>query len=228
MSRLWSVLLVCAMAIGAQDVSAKRIGGGLSVGKQSGSVTQRSAAPTSTPQQVPAQNAAARPAAPSPAAAAAAAPKRPWGAMLGGLAAGLGLAWLASSLGLGEGFAQFLMLALLAVVVIAVIRMVMRRGSAAAMTPPSPWCRAAWSASWHPKNSVSWKAWERSIRSPCGCSIDVTWRWIALPTCCHCASVWAAKAAAPVPPRVTSTPPKISMSFRERWIFGTFTLGTPP
>jgi len=132
MSRLWSVLLVCAMAIGAQDVSAKRIGGGLSVGKQSGSVTQRSAAPTSTPQQVPAQNAAARPAAPSPAAAAAAAPKRPWGAMLGGLAAGLGLAWLASSLGLGEGFAQFLLLALLAVVVVAVIRVVMRRGAPAA------------------------------------------------------------------------------------------------
>jgi hypothetical protein len=33
-----------------------------------------------------------------------AAPKRPWGAMLGGLAAGLGLAWLAHSLGLGAGF----------------------------------------------------------------------------------------------------------------------------
>ena len=52
--------------------------------------------------------------------------------MLGGLAAGLGLAWLASSLGLGEGFAQFLLLALLAVVVVAVIRVVMRRGAPAA------------------------------------------------------------------------------------------------
>jgi predicted lipid-binding transport protein (Tim44 family) len=132
MSRLWSVLLVCAMALGAQDASAKRMGGGLSIGKQSGNVTQRSTAPVTqpaTPQQAPAQNAATRPTTPAPAAAA---PKRPWGAMLGGLAAGLGLAWLASSLGLGEGFAQFLMLALLAVVVIAVIRMVMRRGSAAA------------------------------------------------------------------------------------------------
>ena len=34
--------------------------------------------------------------------------------MLGGLAAGLGLAWLASSLGLGEEFGQVLMLGLLA------------------------------------------------------------------------------------------------------------------
>jgi predicted lipid-binding transport protein (Tim44 family) len=39
--------------------------------------------------------------------------------MLGGLAAGLGLAWLASALGFGEAFAQFLLFALLAVVVLA-------------------------------------------------------------------------------------------------------------
>ena len=46
--------------------------------------------------------------------------------MLGGLAAGLGLAWLASSLGLGAGFAQFLLIALVALAVVAVIGMVMR------------------------------------------------------------------------------------------------------
>lgn len=127
MSRLWSVLLVCALAIGAQHASAKRLGGGASLGKQSGNVAQRSS--TAPSQQVapqaPAQNAATRPATPAPAAAAA--PKRPWGAMLGGLAAGLGLAWLASSLGLGEGFAQFLMFALLAMVAVVVIRRVMAR-----------------------------------------------------------------------------------------------------
>ncbi|HEY9224445.1 MAG TPA: Tim44-like domain-containing protein, partial [Variovorax sp.] len=43
----------------------------------------------------------------------AAAPKRPWGAMLGGLAAGLGLAWLAHSLGLGAGFGNILLIGLL-------------------------------------------------------------------------------------------------------------------
>jgi predicted lipid-binding transport protein (Tim44 family) len=47
--------------------------------------------------------------------------------MLGGLAAGLGLAWLASALGFGEAFAQFLLFALLALVVLAVVGMVMRR-----------------------------------------------------------------------------------------------------
>lgn len=129
MSRLWAILLVCAMAIGAQDASAKRMGGGLSFGKQSGNVTQRSTAPTSTPQQAPAQSATTRPAA-SPAAATT--PKRPWGAMLGGLAAGLGLAWLASSLGLGEGFAQVLLLVLVVGLVIAVVRLFMRRQTPAA------------------------------------------------------------------------------------------------
>lgn len=132
MSRLWSVLLVCALVIGAQEAWAKRLGGGLSFGKQSGHVTQRSTAPTSAqtaPQQAPVPGAAPRPAAQTPATAA---PKRSWGTMLGGLAAGLGLAWLASSLGLGEGFAQLLMVALLAVLVVAVIRMVKARRAPAA------------------------------------------------------------------------------------------------
>ncbi|QHE87928.1 Tim44 domain-containing protein [Hydrogenophaga sp. BPS33] len=136
MNKLWSVLLVCAMALSAQDVFAKRMGGGGSFGKQSGNVTQqRSSAPpaqNAAPQQAPTQNAAARPATANPAAAA---PKRPWGAMLGGLAAGLGLAWLANAMGFGEGFAQFLMFALLAVVVMAVVGMVMRRRAPAATGP---------------------------------------------------------------------------------------------
>ncbi len=135
MNKLWSLMLVIAMALGSQDVLAKRMGGGMSFGKQSGNVTQQrnSAPPTqnASPQQAPAQNAAARPNAANPAAAA---PKRPWGAMLGGLAAGLGLAWLANAMGFGEGFAQFLMFALLAVVVMAVIGMVMRRRAPAAPT----------------------------------------------------------------------------------------------
>ena len=52
--------------------------------------------------------------------------------MLGGLAAGLGLAWLASSLGLGEAFGNILMALLIGVAVLAVIGMIMRarRGNA--------------------------------------------------------------------------------------------------
>lgn len=169
MNKLWSVLLVCVMALGTQDVWAKRMGGGASFGKQSGNVTQRNSAPPSqqaTPQQAPAQNAAARPATANPAAAAA--PKRPWGAMLGGLAAGLGLAWLASSLGFGEAFAQFLLFALIGVVVMVVIGMVMRRRAAPAMAyqgaghsqfdPATP-------RSYQPKNvgnDASARPWERS------------------------------------------------------------------
>jgi predicted lipid-binding transport protein (Tim44 family) len=109
------------------------MGGGKSIGQQSNQVTKRDAAPQ-TPA-APAQNAAPANAAKPAAAPAAAAPKKPWGAMLGGLAAGLGLAWLASSLGMGEAFGNILMALLIGVAVMAVIGMIMRarRGGAAQM-----------------------------------------------------------------------------------------------
>lgn len=134
--KVWTAILVCAMALGSHEAWAKRLGGGVSFGKQSSNVTQRSTAPAAPAptSPTPAQSTAASPVAAKPAAAPAAAqPKRPWGAMLGGLAAGLGLAWLASSLGLGEGFAQFLLILLAGVVVVAVIGMIRR--SRAASTP---------------------------------------------------------------------------------------------
>jgi len=107
--------------------AARRMGGGKSTGQQSSNVTQREAAKPAAPSQA----AAAKPA--TPAAAPAAPAKRPWGAMLGGLAAGLGLAWLASSLGLGEAFGNMLMFALLAMVAVAVIGYFLRsrKGGAA-------------------------------------------------------------------------------------------------
>ena len=124
-----SVVLVGLVALSSLDAeAARRLGGGSSFGKQSGNVTKRDAAPAPATPGNTAQNAntsAAKPAA-APAATPAAAPKRPWGAMLGGLAAGLGLAWLASSLGLGEAFGQFILIALLAMVIMVVIGMIMR------------------------------------------------------------------------------------------------------
>jgi predicted lipid-binding transport protein (Tim44 family) len=137
--KLSTIVLAGVLALGALDAeAARRLGGGGSIGKQSGNVTQRQATP---PAQQPAQGApaaqqsatAAKPATP----AAAAAPRRPWGAMLGGLAAGLGLAWLAHSLGLGAEFGQFLMFALLALVIMVVIGAVMRarRNAAGAAAP---------------------------------------------------------------------------------------------
>ena len=131
-SKLVTLMLAGVMALGSLNAeAARRMGGGKSVGQQSNQVTKRDAAPQ-TPA-APAQNAAPANAAKPAAAPAAAAPKRPWGAMLGGLAAGLGLAWLASSLGMGEAFGNILMALLIGVAVIAVIGMIMRarRGGAA-------------------------------------------------------------------------------------------------
>ncbi len=128
MMKFWSLALVAMLAVVHLDADARRMGGGKSVGKQSSNVTQREAAPAAPA--APAQNvnnaAAAKPATAPNAAPAAAAPKKPWGAMLGGLAAGLGLAWLAHSLGLGAAFGNFLLIALLALVAFAVIGMIMR------------------------------------------------------------------------------------------------------
>jgi len=120
--KTWSWILVAVLAFASfESEAARRIGGGGSMGRQSSNVTQREAAkPAPAPQQ---QAAPATPPAANPAAAA---PKRPWGAMLGGLAAGLGLAWLAHSLGLGAGFGNLLLIALLAMVVLAVIAAVRR------------------------------------------------------------------------------------------------------
>ena len=119
--KIWQLILSAVFAVtltlSGTAADAKRMGGGGSVGKQSSNVTQR---------QAPANN-ATNSTAPPAAGAAAVAPKKPWGAMLGGLAAGLGLAWLASSLGLGGAFSQIIMFALLALVVMVVIGFVMRK-----------------------------------------------------------------------------------------------------
>lgn len=120
MSSLWSVLLVSALMLGSQNAWSKRLGDGLSVGKQSSAVSQRNSAESPAPGAAQAGTSAASP-------VAAATPQRPWGAMVGGLAAGLGLAWLASSLGFGEDLAQVLLLALVALAVLAAVRMVMAR-----------------------------------------------------------------------------------------------------
>ena len=121
--KIWSFILAATLALsGINAEAAKRLGGGKSVGQQSGNVTKRDAAPT-TPGN-------ATQAAPGAGAAAAAAPKKPWGAMLGGLAAGLGLAWLASSLGLGEAFGNILMFGLLALAIMMAVGWFMRKRAA--------------------------------------------------------------------------------------------------
>src|SRR6218665_2862223 len=112
---------VHGQAIGQRDAAR----GGNAAG-QSGSASPERPQPCNIPPPTrppppkpPPTPAPAPPAAPAPA-------TKPGGAMLGGLAAGLGLAWLAHSLGLGAGFGQFLMIALLAMLAYAVYRMVLR------------------------------------------------------------------------------------------------------
>ena len=135
MKKFFPVLIALILLVSFSEAEARRMGGGKSFGRQSSNVTQRQATPPAAPAQN-ANNAAARPGTPAATPPAAAA-KRPWGAMLGGLAAGLGLAWLASSLGLGAGFGQFLMLLLFGLAAFALFRMLRSRGKATA-SPASP------------------------------------------------------------------------------------------
>ncbi|MET3496796.1 Tim44 domain-containing protein [Variovorax boronicumulans] len=127
MKSLSSLFLAAALVLVSVQADAARVGGGKSFGRQSSNVTQRQSTPPAAPAQQNATNSAAKPATAAPAAAA---PKRPWGAMLGGLAAGLGLAWLASSLGLGAGFANILLIGLLVFAALAVWRIFKARSAA--------------------------------------------------------------------------------------------------
>ena len=137
--------LVAALAAAAlpTDADAKRLGGGKSTGTQR-SMPERTS-PTSTPPTTPAGQApaaapgqqAAAPAAAAAPGAAAAAGKRSWLGPIAGLAAGLGLAALMSHLGLGEAFANFMMLALLAVAVIALIVFIRRRMAGGTQRQPA-------------------------------------------------------------------------------------------
>lgn len=131
--KLWTVLLAGVLALGAIDAeAARRLGGGGSFGRQSPNVTQRQATPPpAAPNTAQQRNATQQPAtAPN---AAAQTQRRGFGGLFAGLAAGLGLAWLANALGLGPMFANILLFALLAVVVMAVLGMVMRRRQGAGM-----------------------------------------------------------------------------------------------
>jgi len=128
---LWSLVLALSLALVHHTADAKRLGGGGALGKRSGNVTQREAArqPQQNPQQP--QNAGQQNAAAQPGGKAAAAQaSRPWGSMLGGLAAGMGLAWLAQHLGLGAEFGQFLLLGLLAAAIMAAVGWMRRRAGA--------------------------------------------------------------------------------------------------
>lgn len=106
----------------------RRFGGGKNLGRQSTPVQQRQATPPAqqTPQAGNQQQAPAAAAAPRPGAAAAA-PRSPWRGALMGLAAGLGIAALASYLGFGEALTMFLTVLLIGMVLLVIAGFVIRR-----------------------------------------------------------------------------------------------------
>ncbi|MDD2872263.1 MAG: Tim44-like domain-containing protein [Azoarcus sp.] len=107
------MLVIFAFGVTAPDAEARRLGGGSSFGMKR--ATPPAASPT-------------RPSA-APPASAAAQPRRSWMGPIAGLAAGLGLAALFSSLGMGEGFANFVMLALLVVGGVMLFKFLFRRSA---------------------------------------------------------------------------------------------------
>jgi predicted lipid-binding transport protein (Tim44 family) len=134
MKKLLAGLMIGVVAASfAFDAEAqRRLGGGRTIGKQSPTVQQKQATPPAqTPQQgasqaAPAQQPAASAARPG-ATPAAAAPRSPMRGALMGLAAGLGIAALASWLGFGEALTMFLTVALVGLALMLVIGFVIRR-----------------------------------------------------------------------------------------------------
>lgn len=118
-------LMVAAVVLGFTlnigDAEAKRLGGGSSSGMQ-----RQSVAPNKATNAAPAQQQHA-----APAAAPQAQPKRSWMGPLAGLAAGLGLAALASHFGFGEGLANMMMIGLLVMIAVMAIGYFMRKKAAA-------------------------------------------------------------------------------------------------
>ncbi|MGE5946033.1 MAG: Tim44 domain-containing protein [Betaproteobacteria bacterium] len=128
---LMAAALVLGFTLAAGDAeAAKRLGSGKSSGMQRDSVTSQKS--TNAAPAAPAPSQAAAPSAAKPQAAPGAAqPKRSWMGPLAGLAAGLGLAALASHFGFGEELASMLMIGLLVMAVLVVVGLIMRRRAAA-------------------------------------------------------------------------------------------------
>jgi predicted lipid-binding transport protein (Tim44 family) len=124
--------LIMAGTLASLDAEARRMGGGRSFGRQS-TTAQQSTTPSPTPAQPTqqsAQGAQAQRAQPAPAATPAPGRSR-WLGPIAGLAAGLGIAALLSHFGLGEAFAgamaNFIIIALIAMVAVWLIRKFMGR-----------------------------------------------------------------------------------------------------
>lgn len=114
-----AVVLTLGFGLGVGDAeAARRLGGGKSSGMQRQTTTANKA-PDAKPAQTPA------------APAAVAQPKRSWMGPLAGLAAGLGLAALASHFGFGQELASMMMIGLAIMAVLVVVGLIMRKRAGA-------------------------------------------------------------------------------------------------
>jgi predicted lipid-binding transport protein (Tim44 family) len=131
----WLIGAVIGMVAASFSLDAdaqRRLGGGKTFGRQSPTVQQRQATPPQ--QQTPPAQQAAPAQQPStaaaPGAATAAKPASPWRGALVGLAAGLGLAALASWLGFGDTLATIMLVVLAGLVIMMVVGYFLRRSGA--------------------------------------------------------------------------------------------------
>ena len=160
--KFFATLMALLVLLVSLNAEAGRLSGGRNMGRQSSNVGQQGAGPAA-----PAQQAGQRPAQPAPMAQPA--PRRPWGAMLGGLAAGLGLAWLAHSLGFGEAFGNILMVALIAMLAVGLIGWFMRRRVPVPSQQPFAVPSGSYSPTYSPNNvgnDASARPYERSNFQP--------------------------------------------------------------
>lgn len=126
MTRFFPALLAVfvGLALPLHDAEAKRFGGGKSSGMQRQITPQQPASAPSKNAAAPSQNNAGAAAQPG---------KRSWMGPIAGLAAGLGLAALASHFGFGEEMANFLMIALLIMAAIFLFKFLTRKRQQPAM-----------------------------------------------------------------------------------------------
>lgn len=123
------MLAVSAASMTVAEVEAKRLGGGGSIGRQSQMAPRQAPSQPAQSQAAPTQGQSAAPGATAPK------PASPWRNILGGALLGLGLGALLSQLGIGGALASMistiLMVALLALAVMFIIRLVRGRSSSA-------------------------------------------------------------------------------------------------
>lgn len=122
LSLLTAVLALGFTLVTADAEAAKRLGAGKSTGMQ-----REATVPDKSSAAAPAQATAPSAAKAQPASAAQTPPKRSWMGPIAGLAAGLGLAALASHFGFGEALGNMLMIGLLVMAVVLAIGFFMRR-----------------------------------------------------------------------------------------------------